>query len=224
MEAGTPPCTDPSEPVCDEELNRCVGCLDNVDCDDVLFCNGTETCVDDVCQPGTPPCDDQVECTLDDCNEGVDLCTNTPLDSFCDDGLYCNGAEICDPAAGCQLGEDPCEDSNPCSADICDEGFNTCSHEEYAYGNVDRNRDPQGGDVINLFDVFCILDGIAGDFSLCAFEQDDVHPCGGNDEINVLDVIAVLDALQGIDPCCSNGIGACCTGAPGVVWVASVPS
>jgi hypothetical protein len=211
-QSGIAPCSDPEQPVCDDDLDRCVGCLDTADCDDGLFCNGAETCVDNVCQLGMPPCDDLVECTFDECDDVADTCTNTPQDAFCDDGLFCNGAETCDPVEDCQLGVEPCDDGNPCSADICDEGAETCSYEEYAYGNVDQNTTPEGEDVINLFDVFCILEGLQGDFSRCSFEQDDIHPCGGNNQINLQDVFAVLDAMLGLDPCCSNGIGACCTG------------
>ncbi|NJL27584.1 MAG: M20/M25/M40 family metallo-hydrolase [Thermoanaerobaculia bacterium] len=38
----------------------------------------------------------------------------------CDDGLFCNGAETCDPVFGCQAG------SNPCGSGTCDEANDTC--------------------------------------------------------------------------------------------------
>ena len=54
----------------DETTFTTAGCTGDEDCDDDLFCNGAETCVDNVCQAGTDPCPD--------------------------DGLYCNGTESCD--------------------------------------------------------------------------------------------------------------------------------
>ena len=46
-------------------------CGRDADCSDGLFCTGAETCVDNVCIPGSPPC------ALDDpCIEGSQLCTS----------------------------------------------------------------------------------------------------------------------------------------------------
>ena len=88
---GDEPCPDPLG--CDEENDQCTGCVDDADCDDDLFCNGEETCVDNVCEAGTPvDCDDEVDCTVDSCDEDTDACDNTPDDAECDDGLFCNGA------------------------------------------------------------------------------------------------------------------------------------
>ena len=96
-------------------------CLDNGDCDDGLFCNGVETCDNGVCQAGTPViCDDGIGCTADACNEETDSCDNLPVHSICDDGVFCNGAETCDPALGCQPGIDPCADQ------LCDETGDAC--------------------------------------------------------------------------------------------------
>jgi hypothetical protein len=109
------------------------GCTDNADCDDGLFCNGTETC-DSVggCQAGTTvDCDDGIDCTVDSCNETTDSCDNVPNDGFCDDGLFCNGSETCVDGT-CQDEADPClpsdvclEDSDTCctpSAEACEDG------------------------------------------------------------------------------------------------------
>ncbi len=108
-----------------ENLNnpKCIytGCLENSDCDDGLFCNGVEYCVNNVCIAGNPPnCNDNVSCTLDSCNETTDSCEHTPDDSFCDDGLFCNGVETCDAVNGCQAGI-PVD----CSANNIEE-INTC--------------------------------------------------------------------------------------------------
>ncbi|RME38100.1 MAG: hypothetical protein D6788_08090, partial [Planctomycetota bacterium] len=123
-QAGTPPCSEGQ--ACDEDNDRCrTPCTIDADCDDGLFCNGTEACVNDFCEPGTPPdCDDGVDCTVDSCDEDNDVCVNTADDSACDDGVFCNGAETCDPASGCQPGTPPCADPTPLcneTADQCDQ-------------------------------------------------------------------------------------------------------
>jgi hypothetical protein len=75
------------------------------------------------CQPGTPPvCDDGVECTDDVCNEDTDQCDHLPMDDYCDNGLFCDGEEVCDPALDCQPGTPPdCDDGVGCTDDVCNE-------------------------------------------------------------------------------------------------------
>ena len=38
-----------------------IECDSNDDCDDGMFCSGIETCVDNACVAGTPPCDPATE-------------------------------------------------------------------------------------------------------------------------------------------------------------------
>jgi carboxypeptidase T len=96
-------------------------CDDNSDCDDGLFCNGAEICVSGTCQAGTPAdCNDGVSCTDDSCNEGTDSCDHTANNSLCDNGLFCDGTETCDPLLDCQPGSDPCD------GQACDEDTDSC--------------------------------------------------------------------------------------------------
>jgi cysteine-rich repeat protein len=93
-------------------------------CDDTLFCNGAETCDPGLgCQAGTPPpIDDGVACTVDSCDEVGDVVVNMPTPSLCDDTLFCNGAEVCDPVLDCQAGTPPpIDDGVACTVDSCDE-------------------------------------------------------------------------------------------------------
>jgi len=117
-------------------------CSTDADCSDGLYCNGTETCVVGVCQAGTPiNCSDGVACTVDSCNETVDACVNTPNNALCDDGVYCNGAEICNATSGCQAGTPiDCNDNNECTTDTCSETLQACE-----YTNVADNA-PCAGD------------------------------------------------------------------------------
>src|SRR5690242_1811011 len=49
-------------------------------------------------------CDDGVDCTFDSCNADLHRCQFVGDDSRCQDGVFCNGVEICDPVIGCKLG------------------------------------------------------------------------------------------------------------------------
>jgi len=54
-------------------------CQVDADCDDTLFCNGSETCNAGTCQAGSPLiCNDKDECTIDYCNEKLDSCDTEP--------------------------------------------------------------------------------------------------------------------------------------------------
>jgi cysteine-rich repeat protein len=121
-QVGTDPC--PGGVICNETTDACEPCLVDATCDDGLFCNGAEVCNSGVCEPGPPVIlDDTVACTIDSCDEVSDVVVNTPDDAACDDGLFCNGAEICDAALDCQPGTPPSPDDGiPCTDDSCDEG------------------------------------------------------------------------------------------------------
>ncbi|MCH8152215.1 MAG: hypothetical protein IH830_07565 [Planctomycetes bacterium] len=80
----------------------CRECEFNGDCDDGNECNGLETCVGGICQPGIPlDCDDGNPCTDDDCSGGD--CINTNNFATCDDGNVCTESDACD--AGVCAGE-----------------------------------------------------------------------------------------------------------------------
>ena len=119
-------CTDDA---CDEELDAVLHVANDALCDDALFCTGVESCDATMdCQAGEPPSlDDGVECTVDSCDEEVDVVVHTPEPSLCDDGNPCT-AELCDPLAGCSheaddLGlcsdEDPCTSGDQCVDSVC---------------------------------------------------------------------------------------------------------
>ena len=142
-EAGTPvscddgvSCTVDS---CNEATDSCDATPDNSLCDNGLFCDGAETC-DAVagCQAGTAVnCDDGVACTVDACNEGSDSCDNTPDDSACDNGLFCDGAEVCNATLGCQDSADPCTGpGQTCNetSDVCEGGTGCLSEVDFESG------------------------------------------------------------------------------------------
>ncbi len=129
---------------CDEDAGAATHTPNDAPCQDGLFCNGAEVCdplasgADPAtgCVAGAPvETDDAADCTIDGCDEGDDLTddlgtvTHDPQHEDCQDGLFCNGAEICDPAAaanttGCAAGVAPDPDDGvACTDDSCDEGL-----------------------------------------------------------------------------------------------------
>jgi len=126
-QAGSDPC--PGQ-LCDDVTDTCYDCAGDPDCDDGLFCNGAETCVGGTCQPGTAPnCNDGIGCTSDSCNEVTDSCDNVPNDAACDNGLWCDGAETCDPVLDCVAGTPPnCNDGVGCTDDSCNETTDSCDN------------------------------------------------------------------------------------------------
>ena len=127
-------------------------------CDDGNPCNGTETCnlVTGLCESGAPrDCDDGVACTRDTCDEATGGCFHVPDHGLCDggvcdpaaggcvpgrlcpggdadcqDGVYCNGPEVCDRTTHiCRAGVPPaCDDGVACTVDGCDEALSGCRH------------------------------------------------------------------------------------------------
>ena len=122
------PCT---VDACSEQRASVIHTPNAARCADGLFCNGAEICHPvQGCQPGTPPAlSDGVGCTVDSCSEVRRTITHTPTDELCEDGLFCNGAETCDPEEGCLDGQPPTlDDLIACTDDRCDEANDRVVH------------------------------------------------------------------------------------------------
>lgn len=79
-------------------------------------------CVDDA-QCARP----EIPCASFKCDPTVKRCRATPDDTKCDDGLYCNGAEKCDPRRGCVAGAVvECSSDDTCMIDRCIEETRKC--------------------------------------------------------------------------------------------------
>ncbi|MBW2989423.1 hypothetical protein KY358_03835 [Candidatus Woesearchaeota archaeon] len=101
---------------CDEANDEITHTPDDSLCLDGLWCNGAEYCdlLQD-CQDGTSiDCGDEVSCTVDQCDEGIDLNDNLGVCTY--DTSSC----------ACALDTD-CDDGNPCTDDTCNPDL-TCSH------------------------------------------------------------------------------------------------
>ncbi|MFT3925515.1 MAG: hypothetical protein QM778_23450 [Myxococcales bacterium] len=95
-----------ADQVCDRELNQCVSCTKDGQCDD------NDPCTLDDCSCDTP-----------DCQGG--LCTHTPAEegASCDDGIMCTSEDVC--MAGVCAGapqDGSCTDNNDCTLDTCQQG------------------------------------------------------------------------------------------------------
>jgi len=89
-----------------------------------------------------------------------------------------------------------CEDGDLCTQDLCSMG--ACTFPVGIYGDVDQNGS------MNIFDLFCVLDGLNNVFTTCPLIDVDIAPCSERDGVvSVFDLFAVLDALNGIDACCT---------------------
>jgi hypothetical protein len=104
-------------------------CTTDTECSDGLLCNGTETCSNGSCIPGTAvQCNDGIACTVDSCSETVGGCVATPNNAACNDGLACNGTEVCNALSGCGAGTAlNCDDASVCTTDSCVEPLG-CQH------------------------------------------------------------------------------------------------
>lgn len=102
--------------------------------------NFGKPCLDDA------QCDDDIDCTFDECLSGVSRCRNVPDHSKCADDVYCNGVEQCDLQLGCRPGPPvTCSDVTPCTVDSCVEDDHSCRHEPRdADGDGDADRLCQG--------------------------------------------------------------------------------
>lgn len=129
-----PPCSDGilcTADSCDEAADQCKHVERNSVCSNGLYCDGRETCDDQLgCLPGTAPnCADNVDCTIDSCDEVNNTCTHTANNASCSNGLFCDGAETCHPTQGCQAASPPnCNDNIPCTTDSCNEAQDSCGH------------------------------------------------------------------------------------------------
>jgi len=105
-------------------------CSTSGDCNDGLFCNGVEQCVSGKCARGTSPLvDDGIGCTTDFCDESNNIIVNAPDDGLCDNGLYCDGLEICNVQLDCLSGVPPnCGGEGECM--VCDEFLKSCIYDE----------------------------------------------------------------------------------------------
>ena len=208
-------------------------CAFDLDCADGLFCDGIELCIQGKCVAGAAPlCDDNIPCTIDDCDVVLDSCRFTPQNALCDNGLFCDGNENCDPILGCQPGFDPCggffcdEPSDTCGTCVTDadcDDFITCTVDSCDVATGFCSNLPNDANCDNgLFcDGFETCDALLDCQAAVPVDCDDAVLCTSdacNEETDTCDHIP-NDALcdngffcDGVEAC-STALG-CQTGAP----------
>lgn len=187
-----------------------VPCTGSAQCDDGNPCNGVETCLGNVCQPGTAVVCPSTGCLSGVCRPADGSCTQVPHDSNCEDGLTCT-VGTCDPNGHCtQTPVDAvCTDAYGCTKDFCT-GLRVnatdttgCIHfpnDDFCANGTDpvcvkRVCAPAG--TLPGSDTGCALepiDGACGDGERCNFEKDgcealpagcdgcdDGNPCNGTE-------------------------------------------
>jgi hypothetical protein len=89
--------------------------VQHVDCNDTVFCNGFEACIEGMCRSGQAPC--SPELCIEDWRGCITPCID---DASCSDGIYCNGIESCD-GGSCVAGAQPCYPNETCDEerDMC---------------------------------------------------------------------------------------------------------
>jgi len=120
-----------------------VPCTTDEQCDDELYCNGEESCVDGMCEEGIPiDCNDDTDCTIDTCDEEEDECDNEQDNELCDDENDCT-TDIC-TLEGCTNecnAETPidvcCLDSACAEAELCEGSAELIAFESFDDQEVD---------------------------------------------------------------------------------------
>jgi hypothetical protein len=119
---------------CSDAAGGCTGPDPNGSpCDDGIFCNGTDTCLNGTCSVHSGnPCagpDGDSNCS-ESCSELNKTCTAPDPDgSVCNDGVFCNGSDHCLGGACNVHSGNPCPgpDGDGNCSESCNEGNNTCT-------------------------------------------------------------------------------------------------
>jgi subtilisin len=118
------------------------------------------------------------------------------FDAECDDGLFCNGIELCDQGT-CIAGAAPCGDGIDCTVDSCDELAQTCNY--VASDALCDDGNPCTDDVCSA---------VSG----CAYAFN-TSPCDDQDVCTLGDTCADGFCIGVVDPNCNECGDLVCMGA-----------
>ncbi len=168
--------------VCNDASDACESQnkTDGTDCEDGLYCSVNDQCVGGTCGGSPRDCGDGDVCTIDDCDEDGNTCTNT-LDpdpgaegrgvaGTCSNGVDddCDLlTDMADPDCAECFSDPDCEDGNPCTTDTCTGG--TCDNTPVLNGTGCND-----GQFCTVSD-HC-TDGVCGGGTRdCSFVADECH-------------------------------------------------
>jgi len=195
-------------------------------CNDDQFCNGFETCQEGRCVSSGDPCGGPVgnPCAAGACDEALDDCRAEPAADgvSCDNGMYCDGAEVCEGGV-CRSEGPPCgSDADPCQVNTCTEETHACTSVPLPDGTTCDDGDPCNGSDACLEGV-CVRDPYhpCDDWNPCTR---DVCSIGGDGSVSCTwEPAAGGGSCTDIDPCAGSagrilvclpsGEGACTAGA-----------
>ena len=186
-------------------------CMGDGECDDGVYCNGAERCIEGSCADAERAieCDDGISCTRDSCDEAADDCAFVPDDGLCTAmaGGTCEVPGDCQypscTAATCMPG--PCQSAecvgDRCErTDLCGAGTFCCAGSCAPLGCDDGNP--------------CTDDSCGGSGCVNTANTD---PCSDGDGCTVGDACAGGSCRSGSPMVCNDGNGctddACVSGS-----------
>ncbi len=209
---------------CNAQSGKCeiVQANDGSACDaDGSLCSKNDTCTSGKCQPGkVANCDDGKLCTDDSCDPKKG-CQHNPNTNPCNaDDSDCTVSDACQQGT-CVAGKKKnCDDSEPCTDDICQAQGGKCLHKHLVKGCDDSNKcttdDKCGVDAITKL-YTCIAGGV--------LTCNDKNPCTADkcDPVKGCQTTALPDGGQCNDGNACTSLDVCtggkCVGKPADVKV-----
>jgi C1A family cysteine protease len=141
-------CIDPGT-----ENAYCLNENNHASCDNGIFCDGPDACRDGSCTNVGPAvaCDSSMGCMDYSCDETLKECIPMPNHAFCDNGIYCDGVELCSLESTWESGCVPgtpveCNDNNSCTVDSCNNEMESCDFTfSYSLCECQKNSDCSSG-------------------------------------------------------------------------------
>lgn len=212
---------------CNENTDSCSNSANDMLCDNGAWCDGSEKCNAVLgCMPGTANCNDNVDCTVDLCDESEDECAHTPDNNLCSDRQGVEGCSydnnpytydiapkvegVCDPILDCQLADYQftyaCDVSN-CQAE-CDSSHicpNTqCTNIDGCYNNIYIDYT----DAVNTCKIDCTCE--VNTCTQTTEVDNDLDgysvSCGDCDDTNAAKNSGLSESCDGIDNDCDGSI------------------
>ncbi|NOT02387.1 MAG: hypothetical protein HOP29_17420 [Phycisphaerales bacterium] len=131
------------------------------------------------------------------CPPGANALTDDDCVAQCGNGVCEPGETEITCSADCDCSTDPqCGPDDLCTVNHCTIG--QCVADPRPYGNVNDD------DVVDIFDILCVLDAFSGGPGGCVAFSADIAPCetAGDGTVDIFDILAVISAFAGDFACC----------------------
>jgi hypothetical protein len=199
-------------------------------CNDGLFCSLSDHCdgLGDCVLLSPKDCSDAVQCTDDSCNEGNDICVNTPNNNNCPaDGWYDNGITQWIDDTQCTEKEQKQQENRDYYCDAMQDClYNIASTQWIDNGNTRNKQDETacddgnacttsdncqsgscvGGPAPNCDDNNVCTDDSCNTSSGCVYTNNDANSCSNNDVCDGLETCQSGTCTPGIQLNCNDNI------------------